>query len=196
MYKSHSSSRETALPFSSPIIDTSSLAARLDDAALRIVDCRFDLMQPAAGRDAWLAGHIPGAIFADLDQDLAGPVTADTGRHPLPDPEAFARSLGQLGIANDSDVVVYDAGSGAIAARAWWLLEWLGHEHVAVLERGFDGWLADGGATESGEVVVPAREYVGAAQNERIMTTGDNKLARTLPAWFALCSFAGVKSVV
>lgn len=157
----------------SPVIDAESLAGRLGDDKLRVLDCRFDLMKPDAGRKAWLSGHIPGAGFADLDRDLASPIQSDTGRHPLPDAGQFAEKLGRLGVSSDSDVVVYDAGSGAFAARAWWLLRWLGHEHVALLERGFDAWVADGRETESGETVLPAAGYQGNPRDELVMTTAD-----------------------
>ena len=91
---------------SGPLIDTASVAARLGAPDTRIVDCRFDLGDPAAGRRDYLAGHIPGAVFADLDRDLAGPISSTSGRHPLPDVGAFAARLGELGIGNGSSVVV------------------------------------------------------------------------------------------
>jgi thiosulfate/3-mercaptopyruvate sulfurtransferase len=109
---------------------------------LVIVDCRFDLLKPAAGRLAWEAGHIPGAYYADLDRDLAGPRTSQSGRHPLPDPEAFANLLGSWGVTPASLVVAYDASGGAIAARLWWLLRWVGHERVALLDGGYQDWQA------------------------------------------------------
>lgn len=164
----------------SPLIDADNLAGRLGDDGLRVLDCRFDLMQPDAGRNAWLSGHIPGAVFADLDRDLAGPVRPDSGRHPLPDAGEFAATLGRLGISNDTDVVVYDAGSGALAARAWWLLRWLGHEHVALLERGFAAWVVDGHGTESGESVVAPARFRGSPRKELVMTTADVVAASNL----------------
>lgn len=105
-----------------------------------IVDCRFDLTDGEAGRRAYAAAHIPGAHYAHLDADLAGPTTEYSGRHPLPDAVAFMRWLEQTGIDNTTQVVAYDAGPGAIAARLWWLLRWLGHEAVAVLDGGFLAW--------------------------------------------------------
>ena len=143
-----------------PLIGAAELEARLGDPDTRVVDCRFDLGDPSAGRRDWLAGHIPGAVFADLDEDLAGPVDATTGRHPLPSVDAFATRLGELGIGNDSSVIVYDAGSGALAARAWWMLRWLGHEDVRLLERGFAGWTADARSLETGETEVEPRTFV------------------------------------
>lgn len=109
-----------------------------------IVDCRFDLNDPDAGEQAWRAGHIPGAVYAHLDRDLAAPVTAQTGRHPLPEPEQFARMLGRWGLTPTTQVIAYDADSGAYAARLWWLLRWAGHDAVAVLDGGFKSWQRSG----------------------------------------------------
>ncbi len=142
-----------------PLITAAELHAVLGDSNVRVVDCRFDLGDPAAGRRQYLAGHIPGAVFADLDRDLAGPVTATSGRHPLPTVDALAATLGTLGIGKRSSVVVYDAGSGALAARTWWLLRWLGHDDVRLLERGLGGWTEQGHALQSGEVDVETQTY-------------------------------------
>lgn len=132
------------------LITAEELEARLGEPGWVAVDCRFDLGDPAAGRKAYLAAHIPGAVYLDLDQDLAGPVLADSGRHPLPDAETFAQTLGSAGIGSDDHVVVYDGGHGAVAARAWWLMHWLGHGRVRLLDGGFTRWKALGLATESG----------------------------------------------
>jgi len=126
------------------LIDVDELAGMLDRADLRIVDCRFSLAQPEQGREAYLAGHLPGAVYAHLDDDLSAPVSADSGRHPLPDADRFIDTLCEWGISNDTLVVVYDDGSGGIAARLWWLLRWLGHSAVAVLDGGFAAWQASG----------------------------------------------------
>lgn len=109
-----------------------------------VLDCRFDLLKPEAGQLAYSAGHLPGAWYADLNNDLSGPVTATSGRHPLPDPVHFAQRLGRWGIDNTSQVVVYDADNGAYAVRLWWLLRWLGHSPVAVLNGGLAAWQAAG----------------------------------------------------
>jgi thiosulfate/3-mercaptopyruvate sulfurtransferase len=127
-----------------PLISTRELAAALPEAGWFVADCRFELGQPDAGRAAWRAGHIPGAVHVDLERDLSAPVTATTGRHPLPSPAAFAETLSRLGIGNDTRVICYDAGSGAFAARLWWMLRWLGHDAVAVLDGGFAAWTAEG----------------------------------------------------
>src|SRR6202051_607759 len=133
------------------LIDADSLKNLLDKPALAVVDCRFDLMKPDAGRQAYLTAHIPGARYADLNRDLSAPIGPHTGRHPLPSPEAFARRLSHWGIGNQTQVVAYDEANGSMAARLWWMLRWLGHGAVAVLDGGFKAWTARGGALESGQ---------------------------------------------
>lgn len=115
-----------------------------------IIDSRFDLGDPAAGQTLWRDSHIPGAVFLDLEADLSVPPGDGTGRHPLPDINDLLTSFRRCGINDDSRVVVYDAWHGGIAARAWWLLTTLGHQHVALLERGVQGWLQDGYPMENG----------------------------------------------
>ena len=116
------------------------LHEHLHDSGWRVVDCRFDLKNPDKGYSEYLAGHIPGAVYAHLDRDLAAPVTAQTGRHPLPEPEALSLVLGKLVIARNTRVVAYDHGSGAIASRFWWLLRWMGHPSVRLLDGGLAAW--------------------------------------------------------
>lgn len=122
------------------LIDTQTLYDHLYDPDWVVVDCRFNLADPEAGRRAFHEGHIPGARYAHLDEDLAGPVTPTSGRHPLPDPERLAQTLGGWGINNVTQVVAYDDAGGAIAARLWWLLRWLGHRACAVLDGGLPAW--------------------------------------------------------
>jgi thiosulfate/3-mercaptopyruvate sulfurtransferase len=130
------------------LISAPDLAAHIDDPAWVVVDCRHDLMNLAAGRDAYASGHLPGAVFADLETVLSGAKTgADgvfRGRHPLPDKEALAEALRGFGIGDATQVVAYDAHGGMFAARLWWLLRWLGHEAVAVLNGGMAAWDAAG----------------------------------------------------
>jgi thiosulfate/3-mercaptopyruvate sulfurtransferase len=123
------------------LIQAEELAALLGDARLRLFDCRFDLARPAYGRNAYLDEHVPGAIHADLNADLSAPATATSGRHPLPPPEEFAARLRAWGVDADSRVVAYDDGNGAYASRLWWMLRWLGHDDVAVLDGGMRRWL-------------------------------------------------------
>ncbi len=124
------------------LIDPQTLSHHLHSPDWVVVDCRFDLMRPEAGRQAYLLGHLPGARYADLNQDLSGSVTSTSGRHPLPDPYHFAQHVGRWGISNTSQVVVYDAGNGAYAVRLWWMFRWLGHSAVALLDGGLAAWQA------------------------------------------------------
>lgn len=128
-----------------PLVSVADLATRLHDPEWIIVDCRFNLMQPDAGREGYKAGHIPGAFYADLDKDLASPATASGGgRHPLPPVNEFRRLLHGWGIEPTRKIVVYDDAGGAIAARLWWLIRWMGHRDVALLDGGLSAWLAAG----------------------------------------------------
>jgi len=150
------------------LIDVDSLQELLGQPRLAVVDCRFDLMNPEAGRQAYLRAHIPGARYADLNRDLSAPVGPHTGRHPLPLPEVFAGRLGAMGIGNDTQVVAYDEANGSIAARLWWMLRWLGHDAAAVLDGGFKAWTARGGALQSGEADPAAAERVARHFTPRI----------------------------
>ncbi|TAM47956.1 MAG: sulfurtransferase [Gammaproteobacteria bacterium] len=125
------------------LVDTDTLARHLADPRWVVVDCRFTLTDTGAGRRAWTAGHIPGARYAHLDEDLSSPITPRTGRHPLPDPNALARKLGAWGIDESKQVVVYDDTFGAMASRLWWLLRWLGHESVALLDGSYPKWVRE-----------------------------------------------------
>ncbi|GAB3627060.1 3-mercaptopyruvate sulfurtransferase [Pandoraea terrae] len=113
-------------------------------APVVIFDCRFDLAAPAAGEAAYVDGHIFGAFYLNLDRDLSGPTTGKNGRHPLPDRDELVRLLAAYGVSNGQQVVAYDAQGGVYAARLWWLLRWLGHEAVAVLDGGLPAWQAAG----------------------------------------------------
>jgi thiosulfate/3-mercaptopyruvate sulfurtransferase len=123
------------------LIQAEELASRLGDPRLRLFDCRFDLARPAYGRSAYRDEHLPGAIHADLNQDLAAPATPTAGRHPLPSPADFEQRLRAWGVNADSLVVAYDDGNGMYAARLWWMLRWLGHDAVVVLDGGMRRWL-------------------------------------------------------
>ncbi len=136
-----------------------------------LLDCRFDLGDPDAGCRAYEEAHIPGALYADLEKDLSGPVTSDSGRHPLPSPDTAARRFGELGIDAGLDVVVYDQNSGAYAARAWWMLRWLGHASVRVLDGGLDRWMSCGYPVRGGAESVPPGRLIARPNNERILTT-------------------------
>ena len=135
-----------------------------------IVDCRSDLADPAAGERAYAAGHVPGAVYAHLDRDLSSPITPASGRHPLPEPTALARTLGRLGIDANVQVVVYDQDSGAFAARLWWLLRWLGHEGVAVLDGGWAEWLRRGYETSTTPATQMPRRFEPHVQHDFFVT--------------------------
>jgi thiosulfate/3-mercaptopyruvate sulfurtransferase len=122
------------------IVTTEQLNAQLDNPGWVVIDCRFTLTDPAAGRSAYAANHIQGARYAHLDEDLSSPVTPHTGRHPLPDAAALCAQLGAWGVGNHSQVVVYDDSFGSMAVRLWWLLRWLGHDSVALLDGGLPKW--------------------------------------------------------
>jgi thiosulfate/3-mercaptopyruvate sulfurtransferase len=124
----------------STVVSTEQLAQHVNDPAWVVIDCRFTLTNTEAGRAAYAQGHIPGARYAHLDQDLAGPKNGNKGRHPLPDTQVFAQTLSAWGISADTQVVVYDDSFGAIAVRLWWMLRWMGHDAVALLDGGLPKW--------------------------------------------------------
>ena len=156
-----------------PLISVAELQQHYDGSSWALVDCRFDLMQPDKGREEYRQGHIPGAVFADLNRDLAAPVTERSGRHPLPDAVEFAAFVGRLGIANDTRVVVYDYASGALAARLWWMLRWLGHRRVAVLEGGIAAWREQLGEMSSDTPEVRRRQFLADADDGSVIDTED-----------------------
>ena len=131
------------------LVDTALLAAHLDDPAWVIFDCRHDLGKPDAGAQDYARAHIPGARFLHLDEDLSGPKTGVNGRHPLPDPQVFMRTLGAAGVDANKQVVAYDAQTGVYASRLWWMLRWLGRANVAVLDGGYTKWSGEGRAVTS-----------------------------------------------
>lgn len=122
------------------LVSVETLAAHLDDPNWRIFDCRHDLQNTDYGAQAYAKGHIPGALFLHLDRDLSGPKTGKNGRHPLPDIETFATRMSACGVGPDTQVVAYDNEGSIFASRLWWMLKWLGHENVAVLDGGLPGW--------------------------------------------------------
>jgi thiosulfate/3-mercaptopyruvate sulfurtransferase len=169
-------------PVPSPLIDAATLAHRQRTGEPTVVlDCGFDLADPSAGDRAFRAGHVPGARYAHLDHDLSGPKSGTNGRHPLPAREGFAATAGRWGIAPGTLVVAYDAQGGPYAARAWWLLRWLGHAEVVVLDGGLAAWRAAGGAIEAGDPPAPAAgpAYPAAAEPAMPVVTAE-ALARRL----------------
>jgi thiosulfate/3-mercaptopyruvate sulfurtransferase len=142
------------------LIDTVALAAHLHDPDWVIVDCRSALDDASWGGRAYEAGHLPGAVYARLDRDLAGRKTGTNGRHPLPDPADLARALGHWGVSAGVQVVAYDQDAGAYASRLWWLLRWLGHDLAAVLDGGFARWIAEGRPVDAAKPGRAARVFV------------------------------------
>ena len=171
------------MAYSDFLVNPRELHRHLQDPAWRMVDCRFELSAPGKGFEDYLDGHIPGAAYAHLDHDLAAPVTAETGRHPLPEPETFAGTLGRLGIEPRTHVAVYDQGGGAIAARLWWMLRWMGHGSVRLLDGGFAAWKREGLPVERGTPAIEPVVYAGRADEGMIVTTAEvaNALASGNP---------------
>jgi thiosulfate/3-mercaptopyruvate sulfurtransferase len=149
------------------LIDPSTLLQHLGRPAWVIIDCRFDLANPAWGEEQYLAGHVPGAQYAHLDRDLSAPKTGKNGRHPLPSPDEMAARFGRMGVGPDAQVVAYDNDSGMYASRLWWMLRFMGHDAVAVLDGGWARWVREGGATEVECRVPGAAVFAGAPRADR-----------------------------
>jgi thiosulfate/3-mercaptopyruvate sulfurtransferase len=147
------------------------------DPSCIVFDCRFSLTDKLAGRRAYDAAHIPGARFADLEQDLSA-TPGVGGRHPLPDRDQLVARLRDFGVSNDSTIVCYDQNSGAVAGRLWWLVRWLGHATVCVLDGGMDAWVAAGFATDNASVTPAPGDFVPATPLTRTRTAADLRDAR------------------
>jgi thiosulfate/3-mercaptopyruvate sulfurtransferase len=170
----------------STLIDTALLSVHKGDPAWRTIDCRFKLDDEAWGLREYLTAHIPGAAYAHLNVDLSGPTTGTNGRHPLPDPVALSRTLGRLGVTRGVQVVAYDQDSGMFASRLWWLLRWMGHEEVAVLDGGFAKWLAEGRPTSAGDEPPRSREFSGAPRADMIADVDEVSKLVGRPDWLLL----------
>jgi thiosulfate/3-mercaptopyruvate sulfurtransferase len=157
------------------LIDTETVAARLTDPDLAVIDCRFLVDNPEWGAAEYAAAHIPGAVFADMGLDLAGKKTGRNGRHPLPEPATLARTFGRLGIDARVQVAAYDQDAGMYASRLWWLLRWLGYEAVAVVDGGFAKWTAEGRPVARGVEAREPRVFNGTARHD--MTMGADQAA-------------------
>jgi thiosulfate/3-mercaptopyruvate sulfurtransferase len=167
------------------LISTDVLTTHLSDPAFVAVDCRYKLDDETWGQREYAGRHIPGAVYAHLGHDLAGPKTGTNGRHPLPDPRTFAQTLGRLGITSGVQVVAYDQDNGMYASRLWWMLRWLGHDAVAVLDGGFAKWTQEGRQTASGEEHREPRQFTAATRADMVvdvnrvsssLTTGESTL--------------------
>ena len=165
------------------LVSTDALQALLADTQVVVVDCRFDLADPAAGERAYIGQHVPGAVYAHLDRDLSGLKTGRNGRHPLPEPAALCDTFGSLGIDRRSQVLAYDQDSGMFASRLWWMLRWLGHDAVAVLDGGFSTWLREHRPTRSGPETRPPRYFAGQTRPDMIAGLTDVQAVAGLTDW-------------
>jgi thiosulfate/3-mercaptopyruvate sulfurtransferase len=153
------------------VISPARLAESLGGNGWVVVDCRFDLGASEKGLQAFRTSHVPGAVYAHLDRDLSGAIGGNTGRHPLPDAGRFMQWLGRQGIGNDSQVVAYDDTGGSMASRLWWLLRWLGHERVAVLDGGWQAWTKAGLPVTAQSRPPRPTEFCGGPDMSGIVTT-------------------------
>ncbi|MDE2402933.1 MAG: sulfurtransferase [Burkholderiales bacterium] len=156
------------------LISALDLAVLLRDPAssdldVLVLDCRFSLAAPHAGQQAYAQGHIPGAVYVSLDQDLSGAKTGLNGRHPLPAPEAFNATLQRWGLRPDTEVIAYDDAGGMFAARAWWMLRWMGHPRVRVLDGGWAQWVAQGGPVHTTPTLRVPSDFKGRAQDAALV---------------------------
>lgn len=166
------------------LISTEELSAHLEDPDWAIIDCRFSLADTALGRREYEQRHIAGAVYAHLDEDLSGPIIpGQTGRHPLPEIDAFAQTLSKWGIDEQAQVVAYDSLGGAIAARLWWMLRWLGHEAVAVLDGGWPRWKKEGRPAAGGVETRKPRRFTPHPRPELLVNAGQVQELRANPAY-------------
>jgi len=155
------------------LISVAELAPLVEAGTVAVFDCRDDLMRPGWGREAYLEGHVPGAVYVDLGKDLSGPPITDQGRHPMPSEDALVALFSRLGIAPGMQVVAYDQRDGSIAARMWWLLRYLRHDAVAVLAGGYPAWQRAGLGVAEGDERRQAASFRGEAQRERLAVMDD-----------------------
>lgn len=165
------------------LISSAELSPHLGQPDWAIIDCRFNLDDTEWGWREYQQAHIPGAVYAHLDEHLSGPIIpGQTGRHPLPEVELFAQTLSSWGIEANTQVVAYDAAGGDLAAaRLWWMLRWLGHEAVAVLDGGWAGWQRQELPTRSGVESRPARSFSPQPRPELVVTAAEVETVRSNP---------------
>lgn len=157
------------------IVNAKWLNAHLDDPSVRVIDCRFELGKPNQGFDQYMENHISGAFYFDLEKDLSSPVGKHGGRHPLPNIERLVDKLSTAGIDSDTKIVAYDDQGGAMAARFWWLLKYLGHEQVYLLDGGFSKWLAHDYPTSNDIPSVERKEFRPNLQNQLLSNMNEVK---------------------
>jgi thiosulfate/3-mercaptopyruvate sulfurtransferase len=172
------------------LISTKMLASHLQDPAVVVIDCRFKLDDDRWGGHEYTSRHIPGAVYAHLNDDLSGPRTGTNGRHPLPDPLVLADTLGRLGVGDTGgtrvQVVAYDQDNGMFASRLWWLLRWLGHDAVAVLDGGFATWVAESQPTRSGVEKNSRREFRAVPRSDLVVDARQVSTMLESPDWHLL----------
>lgn len=164
-----------------PLLSSGWLAEHLRDPGIRIADVRWSLLERDKGRNAYFEGHIPGAVFIDVDTDLASPRGHGPGRHPLPTPQRFAASMSRAGIDATTHVIAYDFGDGSTAARLWWLLRYFGHERASLLDGGIARWVAEGRPLETGIPAYPTTTFVAAPQRGMVVDAADVERLRRDP---------------
>ena len=153
------------------LVSTAELAAHLGE--WRVFDCRHDLTKPELGEQQYRQSHVPGALFASLDRDLSAPKNGQNGRHPLPPPENFRAWLEKAGLNPGDQIVCYDGGPGAMAARLWWMLRWVGHDAVAVLDGGFAKWTQEDRPVSADVPRFASSQYPIGLRAEMSITAGD-----------------------
>jgi len=156
----------------STVVSCEMLAGHLNDPDWRVFDCRHQLSDVGYGEKVYADGHVPGAFFMHLDRDLSSSMNGLNGRHPLPDPQLLAKKLSAAGVSSQTQVVVYDDAGGMVAGRLWWLLRWLGHERVALLDGGINQWLKEGRPL-SVELPKSAPAVFEIAQRDWVVTTDE-----------------------
>jgi thiosulfate/3-mercaptopyruvate sulfurtransferase len=155
------------------IISSDILKNNIDNKDFIIFDCRCDVKDSAYGIQAYTEGHIPNSIFVDIDSDLASEKTVTSGRHPLPDADTLSEKLSQWGLNSSKQAVVYDDAGGAFAGRMWWVLKWLGHTNVAVLDGALGGWMASGGKLTDGNTVFERSVFTSNTQDDMYVSIND-----------------------
>lgn len=160
------------------IVSAYQLAQHLDDPDWIVFDCRFTLTNAGAGFLAYQHGHIPGARYAHLDHDMSSPVTPSSGRHPLPDVKLFSEKLSRWGVDSSKQVVVYDDSFGSMAVRMWWLLRWLGHDNVALLDGNWPIWVKQKLPVTTALPKITPANFVAHVRNELLVDTVEVDFAR------------------
>jgi len=151
------------------LVSSATLSMHLGDAAWVVIDCRFKLDDVTWGQREYETAHIPGSVYADLDHDLSAAKTGTNGRHPLPDAARLASTFARLGISAGIQVVAYDQDNGMYASRLWWMLRYMGHDAVAVLDGGFAKWIAEGRETRGGVESRPPAAFNGSPRREMVV---------------------------